>query len=58
MKVILEKDEFDKLVKMYVKSKLKVDVDFFESSIAISGGAVYEYNTIEEFKLAIRPEEK
>ena len=58
MKLMLEPEEFCKLVAMYVKSKLKCEVDFTKSDFYFGPDRTFTMNTGFEMHLTINPEEK
>ena len=56
MKIVIEAEEVRKLLSMYVKSKLKCDIDFAASSIDV--GTVISPIDEFEFRLVVKMDEK
>ena len=58
MKIVIEAEEIRKLVSMYVKQKLKCDIDFASSDLMVEGQRVSANSDHIEFKLVVKIDEK
>lgn len=57
MKVVIEREDLEKLIGLYIKSKLKVEADLEDSTILIDGERL-PLSHIVELRLSIKAEEK
>ena len=58
MKIVIEAEEIRKLVSMYVKQKLKCDIDFASSDLMIEGERADANSNHIEFRLVVKTDEK